>query len=92
MKISKSQAYINSNPRFALTRPSRSKIKKGQMTIVYTCLEPSGSVHSLEDLVTKCTRRDYASTYKNPNTDIRQSILYQLNLLAECDLIKEVLR
>ena len=51
MTISQSQSYIASNPRFALTRQSRPKIQEGQQTIVYMCLEPFGSEHSLEDLV-----------------------------------------
>jgi hypothetical protein len=90
MTISQSQAYIASNPRFGLTRQSRPKIQEGQMTIVYMCLEPFGSVYSLEELVRDCTRRGYKSTFKDPNTDIRKSILYHLNLLAESRLIQEV--
>jgi len=89
MKISKSKVYIASNPRFALTRESRSRISEGQMTIVYMCLEPFGSVHSLEELVRDCTRRNYESTFTDPNTDIPHSILYQLNLLAVRGLIEE---
>ncbi|MGA2697920.1 MAG: hypothetical protein ABSE92_17810 [Terriglobales bacterium] len=89
MAISQSQVYIASNPRFALTRQSRSQIQEGQQTIVYMCLEPFGSVHSSEELVRACTGRNYKATFKDPNTDILKSILYHLNLLAERDLIRE---
>lgn len=90
VKISNSQAYIKSNPRFSLARSSRSKISAGQMAIVYSCLKPVESVHSLEELVKECEERDYRSTFRNPKTDIRKSILYQLNLLAKSDLVKEI--
>jgi len=60
------------------------------MTIVYMCLEPSGSVHSLEELVRDCTRRGYKATFKDPNTDIRKSILYHLDLLEQLGLIAQV--
>jgi hypothetical protein len=60
------------------------------MTIVYMCLEPSGSVHSLEELVRDCTWRGYKATFKDPNTDIRKSILYHLDLLEQLGLIAQV--
>jgi len=40
--------------------------------------------------VRDCTKRGYKATYKDPNTDIRKSILHHLNLLAESKLIREV--
>ena len=60
------------------------------MTIVYMCLEPFGSVHSLEELVRDCTKRNYKATFKPADTDIRKSILHRLKLLAESGLIQEV--
>lgn len=60
------------------------------MTIVDMCLEPSGSIHSLEDLVRDCARRRYKPTFKDPNTDIRKSMLYHLNLLEPLGLITEI--
>jgi hypothetical protein len=61
------------------------------MTIVYMCLEPSGSVHSLEGLVRDCIRRGYKATFKPADTDIRKSILYHLGRLDELGLITEIL-
>jgi hypothetical protein len=86
MTISQARSYIKSNPRFTLTRQSRPKIQEGQQTIVYMCLEPCGSVHSLEDLVRDCNRRGY----KAADEDIRKSILYHLNLLDVGGLVQEV--
>jgi len=80
--LSQSRTFIASNPRFALTRASRPRIQRGQMTIVYQCLEPYPSVHSLEDLVRSCHDRNYASTFKS-ETDIRKSLLYHLNRLIK---------
>jgi hypothetical protein len=60
------------------------------MTIVYMCLEPFGSVHSLEDLVRDCTGRGYKSTFRDASNDIRKSILYHLNRLEDLALIRQV--
>jgi hypothetical protein len=81
MKIPQSRSYIRSNPRFALTRESRPSLHEGQMTILYDALEQRPREHSLEDLISLCSIRGYESTFTNPNTDIRKSILYQLNRL-----------
>lgn len=81
MTIPQSRSYIGSNPRFALTRDSRPKLHQGQMTILYEALEQRPREHSLEDLVSLCLVRGYQSTFTNPKTDIRKSILYQLNRL-----------
>ena len=81
MKIPQSHAYIRSNPRFALARDSRPNLHEGQMTILYDALEQRPREHSLEDLVSLCLIRGYESTFANPSTDIRKSILYQLNRL-----------
>jgi len=51
------------------------------MTILYESLEPFPREYSLEELVPCCIERGYKSTFRNPNTDIRKSILYHLNLL-----------
>jgi hypothetical protein len=60
------------------------------MTIVYMCLEPLGTVLSLEELVQGCIRRGYKSTFKSADEDIRRSILYHINKLDELGLIQEV--
>ena len=75
MKIPQSRSYIRSNPRFALTRDSRPNLHEGQMTILYDALEQRPREHSLEDLVSLCSMRGYESTFTNPRTDIRKSIL-----------------
>ena len=91
MAISQSRSYIESKPKFALTRPTRPKTQEGQMTIIYTRLEPSASIHSLEELVRECARREYKATFKDPNIDIRKSILYHSNLPEQLGLITEIL-
>jgi hypothetical protein len=60
------------------------------MEIVFKSLQPFGSEHSLGDLVRECISRGYKSTFKDPNTDIRKSILYHLNLLQSLGSVKEV--
>jgi len=54
------------------------------------CLEPLGTVLSLEELVQGCIRRGYKSTFKSADEDIRRSILYHINKLDELGLIQEV--
>jgi hypothetical protein len=90
MALPKSQAYIASNPRFSLKTAAWPKLQEGQMEIVFKCLQPFGSVHSLEELVQDCIGRNYKSTFKDPKTDIRRSILYHLNLLHESGTVQEV--
>lgn len=86
MRISQSQEYIASNPRFALTRQLTAKqLHRGQMTILYNCLQPVGKAYELEQLVLRSIERDYESTYRDPQNDIRESLLYHLNLLREGD-------
>ena len=89
MAFSPSKTYVASNPRFALTRASRPKIQRGQMTLAYAALEPFGSTHSLADLVRDCLARDYKATFKNPSTDIRASILSHLNRLQKAGAVRE---
>jgi hypothetical protein len=55
------------------------------------CLEPFGTVQSLEELVRNCSRRGYKSTFKSPDEDIHKSILHHLKLLDELGLIQEVI-
>jgi hypothetical protein len=76
MAICQSRSYIESNPKFALTRPTRPKTQEGQMKIVYMRLEPSASIHSLEDLVRECARREYKATFQR--SEYRHS---QVNLV-----------
>ena len=82
MSFSQSRSSIASNPRFGLVRLSRPKLQSGQMTIIYERLEashPNGL--TLEELVHECRKQRYELTFRNPNTDIRKSILYHLNRL-----------
>ena len=81
--IPKTRAYIAKNPRFELTSGRHANLHDGQMTIIYGCLETMGRIGSLEDLVRACKKKDYERTFRNPNTDIHESILYQMNRLYQ---------
>jgi hypothetical protein len=84
MTIPRSRDYIASNPQFAMTSAARPpQLHRGQMTILYGCLEPYPQAYSLEELAHRCDRQGYRLTFKNRNTEIRLSILYQLNRLLE---------
>lgn len=84
MRIPQSQSYIKSNPRFALTSDARpANLHRGQMTELYDSMEPYPTPYSLEQLVARCEKRDYRSTFRNPGTHIRISILYQINRLLK---------
>ncbi len=79
MSISQSESYIATNPQFELTHPgSRPKLQKGQMTVVYECLERFGPRLALADLVRHCREQGHQT-----NVDITKSVLYHLNLLLE---------
>ena len=90
MYLSQSQAYIASNPRFAVTQQSRPKIQEVGWPSSTCALDTFGSVDFLEHLVRECISPNYESTFKTLNTEICKSILYHLNLLQESDLVREV--
>jgi len=81
------QAFIDSQPRFKLNDPARPKLRRGQMTIVFECLEraypKSLSLRELENL---CSPR-YKETLRNPKTIIIHSFLYQLNLIPSAETV-----
>jgi hypothetical protein len=81
MRIPQSQRYISKNPEFKLVL-KEPRLNKGQMTIVYESLKETPEESTLEQLVERCTRRGYQSLFTNPKTDIRKSILYQLNRMV----------
>jgi hypothetical protein len=95
MTISKSLAYISSNPRFALTSAAIPKLQRGQMTLVYESLRPFPSECSLEKLASRCTGKEYESTYRKPIADadaplfLRRSILYHLKRMEERRMVRE---
>jgi hypothetical protein len=73
--------YIATKPRFALTRPSFRKLRGGQMTIIFGCLEKAYPESlTLDQLVNECGQK-YRDTFRNRNTNIHKSILHQLNLI-----------
>lgn len=65
--------------KYTLTRASRPNISEGQAEILYKCLEPFGSVHSLEELMVEAKSRKYLSTFKREDLPLRESLLYHLN-------------
>jgi hypothetical protein len=76
--------------KYSLTRASRPSVPEGQAAIVYKCLEPYGSNHSLEDLVIEAKSRKYASTFKQPDTSIHESLLYHLNRFNKAGWVRVV--
>ena len=78
--------YIASNPQFRLNDPARPKLSRGQMTIVFGCLERAyRDSKTLDELVQECEKLGYRETFRNKNTDICESILYQLNLIESVE-------
>jgi hypothetical protein len=69
---------LYSRVKYSILAYSHPNIPEGQAEIVYKCLEPYGSIHSLEDLVIEAKSRKCASTFKQPDTSIPESLLYHL--------------
>ena len=42
------------------------------------CLEPYGTVHSLDELMVQAKRRNYLATFKRNDLPLRDSLLYHL--------------
>jgi hypothetical protein len=81
MRIPQSRLYISKNPRFSLLL-QKPRLNKGEMTVVYESLKETPGGSTLEQLVERCRRRGYEALFTNPKTDIRKSILYQLNRMV----------
>jgi hypothetical protein len=76
------RAYKDQNPIFELAKQSRpGNLSKGQRTMIFQCLEELGSL-SLKELAQACHKKNYELTFRNPKTDIRDSILYHLNAIS----------
>jgi hypothetical protein len=76
--------------RYSLTRASRPSVPRGQAEIVYKCLEPYGSFHTLEDLVIEAKSRKFVSTFKQPETSIAESLLYHLNRFIKAGWVRVI--
>ncbi len=82
MAISWKKSYIDSNPKFELLlRGSIPKLQKGEMTIVYECLERLERP-SLAELVSCCEAHGYRELMK-AEPSIERSVLYHLRRLAD---------
>ena len=76
---------------YTLVRTSRPRISAGQAEIVYMCLEPYGSIHNLEELVSEASGRNYKATFKRADsTTIEESLLYHLHRFIEMGIVRMV--
>jgi hypothetical protein len=96
MTISRSLRYIDTNPRFTLTRDSIRGLQRGQMEMIYRALLPFSKPRSLEELAERCLAQGYEQTYKRPipasesRLFLRMSILYRLRRMQEKGIIREL--
>jgi hypothetical protein len=65
-----------------ITRGSRPKLQRGQMTIVYEAIERLGRP-SLADLVQYCRQHGHCETFRNPGTNLAESVVFHLKRLEE---------
>lgn len=69
---------------YFLTRDSRPEVQRGQRAILFECLQPAETKKTLDQLVSECLRRDYASTFRKApkpehlKMETARSILYHL--------------
>ena len=62
-----------------------------QADILYRCLEPYGSIHTLQQLIGAAKSRNYESTFKRDNSaTIRESLLYHLNRFKKRGIVRIV--
>lgn len=74
------QQFIDTKPRFKLAGPTR---PPKQEVIILECLgDAYPNCLTLDELVAACEKRRYRERFK-ADTDIRQSILWQLNRIKE---------
>jgi hypothetical protein len=50
-----------------------------QAEVLYKCLEPYGSIYTLEQLIVAAEKRNYESAFKHEkSTTVRESLLYPI--------------
>lgn len=96
MTISRSERYIRTNPRFALTALSSPRLQRGQETMVYKSFGAKSDARTLEHLAESCSAQRYEQTFKRPIPPneswlfLRMSILYHLKRLQEKEYVREL--
>ncbi|HEY1657351.1 MAG TPA: hypothetical protein VGG14_03325 [Candidatus Sulfotelmatobacter sp.] len=82
--------------KYTLTSAAKPHISDGgkdvvQADILYKCLEPYGSIHTLEGLIVAAKSRNYESTFKRENSaTVRESLLYHLNRFKKNGIVRFV--
>jgi hypothetical protein len=82
--------------RYTLTSAAKPHISDGakdivQAEILYKCLEPYGSIFTLEQLIAAAKSRNYESTFKREkSTTVRESLLYHLNRFKKKGIVRIV--
>jgi len=82
--------------KYTLTSAAKPHISDGgkdivQADILYKCLEPYGSIHTLEQLISAGKSRNYESTFKRENSaTVRDSLLYHLNRFKKKGIVRIV--
>ena len=82
--------------RYTLTSAARPHIAEGgkdtvQAEILYKCLEPYGSILTLEQLIVAAKKRNYESTFKHEESaTVRESLLYHLNRFKKRGFVRVV--
>ena len=69
------------------TRPPQ--LAAGQAEVIYKCLEPYGSVHSLEELLVRAKKRGLSAHFKNTSaTTIPGSLHHHLKRFIEAGFVR----
>jgi negative regulator of sigma E activity len=59
--------------------------------VLYKCLEPYGSIYTLEQLIAAAKKRNYESTFKREKSaTVRESLLYHLNRFKKRGFVRVV--
>ena len=75
---------------YTLKREKRpSPLPAGQAEIVYQCLEPYGSKHSLEELIMRAKKKSLSAHFKNTSaTTIPGALHYHLKRFIEAGYVR----
>jgi hypothetical protein len=78
-------------PRYALTRSSFPKLRKGEQSIVCQALTQHPQPQSLENVVERCRVLGYEQLMKRSPAlgDVWESVLWHLNRMRNAGIVKE---
>jgi hypothetical protein len=85
---------MKKNPVYTLTSAARPRLadvdRETEAQVVYRCLEPYGSQHSLDQLIEAAKYRKIETLFTGKDNTVHACLVYHLNLFKKRGIVKIV--